>query len=125
MDPLVPVVPAVAPEDRGLAAITHLSGLAGYVIPLGGAIVPIVIWVAKKESPVIVGIAKQALLLNLIVFLLIAITAILWVTIILIPLVLLFWAFLGIVAIALPIVGAIKASQGIYYQYPVIGLMPG
>ena len=30
--------PTINPEDRGLAACTHLSGLAGYIIPLGGAI---------------------------------------------------------------------------------------
>jgi hypothetical protein len=125
MTQIVPVAPVIAPEDRGLAAITHLSGLAGYVVPLGGIIVPIVIWLARKDSAVIVAIAKQALLLNLVVFLLIAITAILWITILLIPLVVLFWAVLGIIALALPIVGAIKASQGIYYKYPVIGLGPG
>jgi uncharacterized Tic20 family protein len=115
----------IAPEERGLAAITHLSGLAGYIIPLGGVLVPIIIWIVKQESAVIAGIAKQALLLNLVVFVLVAATAVLWITIILIPLVVLFWIALGIVAIALPIVGAIKASQGDYYRYPVIGLPPG
>lgn len=115
----------IAPEERGLAAITHLSGLAGYLIPLGGVLVPIIIWIVKQESAVIAGIAKQALLLNLVVFVLVAATAVLWITIILIPLVVLFWVALGIVAIALPIVGAIKASQGDYYRYPVIGLPPG
>jgi uncharacterized Tic20 family protein len=56
---------------------------------------------------------------------LIAATAVLWITIILIPLVILFWIALGIGAIALPIVGAVKASQGTYYRYPLIGLLPG
>jgi uncharacterized Tic20 family protein len=111
-------------DDRGLAAITHLSGLAGYVVPLGGVLVPIIIWIVKSESAVISNIAKQAVLLNLIVFVLIAATAVLWITIILIPVVILFWCILGIVAIALPIVGAIKASQGDYYRYPVIGMGP-
>jgi uncharacterized Tic20 family protein len=111
-------------EDRGLAAITHLSGLAGYLVPLGGVIVPIVIWIVKSESAVISSIAKQAVLLNLLVFVLVAATAILWLTLILIPVVLLFWFVLGIIAVVLPIVGAIKASQGDYYKYPVIGMGP-
>lgn len=114
----------IPPEERGLAAITHLSGLAGYIIPLGGAIVPIIIWIMKQDSPVISGIAKQALLLNLIVFLLGAASTVLWLTIILIPLVILFWIVLGIIAIVLPIIGAIKASDGVYYRYPVVGLPP-
>jgi uncharacterized Tic20 family protein len=116
---------AILPQETGLAAMTHLSGLAGYVIPFGGVLVPIVIWLTKKDSPVIVGIAKQAILLNVIVFLLVAITAVLWLTLILIPLVILFWFALAVVAVAFPIVGAVKASQGIYYRYPVIGLPPG
>ena len=61
----------------------------------------------------------------MIVFVLGLVTAVLWITIILIPLVFLFWIALGIVALALPIAGAIKASQGDYYRYPVVGLPPG
>ena len=116
--------PSIAPEERTLAALTHLSGLAGYVIPLGGVLVPIVIWVAKSESRVVSSIAKQALLLNLVVFLLVGVTAALLLTIILIPLVILFWVLLGLAAIALPIVGAVRASGGVYYRYPVIGIVP-
>jgi uncharacterized Tic20 family protein len=114
--------PAIANEDRTLAALTHLSGLSGYVVPFGGVLVPIVIWIVRRDSLVISSIAKQAVLLNVIVFLLVAATAVLWVTIILIPAVLLFWCALAVVALALPIVGAIKANQGMYYRYPVVGV---
>ena len=115
---------SIEPPERGMAAITHLSGLAGYIIPFGGAIVPIVIWMVKKDSAVISTIAKQALLLNAMVYVLIGASALLFLTVILIPLVILFWVGLGITALVLPIVGAIKASDGTYYRYPVIGLTP-
>ena len=115
----------IEPADRGLAVCTHLAGLAGYVVPLGGAIVPIVIWIVKRDSAVIAGIAKQALLLNLIVIVLFLAALVLFFTVILIPLVFLFWIALLLAAIALPIVGAVKASEGEYYRYPVIGLPPG
>ena len=115
----------IEPADRSLAVCTHLSGFAGYFLPLGGVIVPIVIWMVKSESAVIAGVAKQALLLNLIVYVLAAASFVLFLTVILIPLVILFWIALGIFAVALPIVGAIKASEGEYYRYPVIGLPPG
>jgi uncharacterized Tic20 family protein len=114
----------IPPEERTLAALTHMSGLAGYIVPFAGVLVPIVIWIVKSESRVISAVAKQAILLNVVVFLLVAATAILWLTIILIPVVLLFWFVLTIVAIALPIVGAIKASEGRYYRYPVVGIAP-
>ena len=115
---------AIPPEDRALAAMTHLSGLAGYIIPLGGVLVPIIIWMTKKDAPIIAAIARQAILLNVIVFALIVATIVLWITIILIPLVILFWCVLGIAAVALPIVGAIKANGGVYYRYPVVGSNP-
>ena len=114
----------IPPEERTLAALTHLSGLAGYVIPFGGVLVPIVLWAIKKDSPVVSSIAKQAILLNVVVFLCLAGSAILWITVILIPLVILFWVALGIVAIVLPIVGAVRAFDGTYYRYPVVGVAP-
>jgi uncharacterized Tic20 family protein len=38
--------------------------------------------------------------------------------------VILFWILLGIAAVALPIVGAIKAWDGAYFRYPVVGVTP-
>lgn len=114
----------IAPEERGMAAITHLSGLAGYVIPFGGVLVPIIIWMMKKDSPVISTIAKQAILLNVIAFLFIGVIVALALTIILIPVAIVAGIVLFFSAIILPIVGAIKASDGTYYRYPIIGLIP-
>jgi uncharacterized protein len=115
---------AIPPEDRALAAMTHLSGLAGYIIPLGGVLVPIIIWMTKQDTPVIAAIARQAVLLNLTVFALVVVSFILWITIILIPLMIALCIALGIAAVALPVIGAIKANGGIYYRYPVVGSNP-
>jgi uncharacterized Tic20 family protein len=112
----------IAPEERGLAAVAHLSGLAGYIIPLGGLLVPIIIWIVKSDSRVISTVAKQALLLNVIVWILGIALIIPFVTIILMPIAILGWIGLGLIAIVLPIVGAIKASDGAYYRYPLVGL---
>jgi len=115
---------SIGPEERGLAAITHLSGLAGYIIPFGGVLVPIIIWIVKKDSAIISSIAKQAILLNVFAFLMIGVLVALALTIILIPVVIIAAIVLGLAAIALPIIGAIKASEGTYYRYPVIGIEP-
>jgi len=117
-------VDTIDPEERTLAAITHLSGLAGYLIPLGGIVVPIVIWVAKSDSRMISSIAKQAIVLNVVVFLAVMAAALLMLTVVLIPLVILLWIALGLAAIVLPIVGAVKAADGTYYRYPVVGVDP-
>jgi len=115
---------SIGPEERGLAAITHLSGLAGYIIPFGGVLVPIIIWVVKKDSAIISSIAKQAILLNVIAFLMIFVLVAIALTIILIPVAIIGGIVLGLGALALPIIGAIKASDGTYYKYPMVGIMP-
>ena len=115
------VIPA---QDRTLAILTHLSGLAGYIIPLGGILVPIIIWIVKTDDRVIAAIAKQAILLNIAVFVCGCALALLILTVILIPVVFFGWALLGLIAVILPIVGAVKASDGEYYTYPVVGSAP-
>ena len=115
---------SIAPAERGLAAITHLSGLAGYIIPFGGVLVPIIIWMVKKDSEIISSIAKQAILLNVIAFLMIAVVVAFVLTIILIPVAILLGCTLFLCALALPIIGAVKASDGTYYRYPVVGIVP-
>lgn len=115
---------SIGPEERGLAAITHLSGLAGYIIPFGGVLVPIIIWIVKKDSAIISSIAKQAILLNVIAFLMIFVLVAIALTIILIPVAIIGGIVLFLGAIALPIIGAVKANDGIYYKYPMVGIMP-
>src|SRR4029453_7618357 len=107
----------IAPEDRGLASMTHLSGLAGYIIPLGGVLVPIIIWLVKSNHPVISAIARQAILLNIVAFCLIIVGVVMFFTVILIPFAILLWIALALGALVLPIVGAIKANDGVYYRY--------
>ena len=62
--------------------------------------------------------------MNLIVFLLVCAGVVLFLTVILIPAVILAWVALGLAAIALPIIGAIRANEGRYYKYPVVGVTP-
>ena len=114
----------IAPEERGLATMTHLSGLAGYIVPFGGVAAPIIIWLMKKDSPVISSIAKQAILLNIVVFILVIVCIILSLTIVLAPLMFLLGITAAICAFAFPIVGAVKANDGTYYPYPIIGVTP-
>ena len=111
-------------EDRTWAVIAHLSGFTGYLIPFGGVIAPIVIIFAKSDSPVISTIAKQALVLNIVAFLSIIPIFILAITIILISVAWLLGALVTVAAIALPIIGAVKAWDGHYFRYPVVGRYP-
>jgi uncharacterized Tic20 family protein len=114
----------IDPRERGWAVIAHLSGLAGYLLPFFGIIAPIVIIFAREDSPVISAIAKQALFLNLAIFLCTIPIFILALTVILIPLTWVMSAMLSIIAFGLPVYGAIKASNGEFFEYPIVGRAP-
>ena len=118
-----PTIP-IAPEDRGLAILTHLSGLSGYIVPFGGVLVPILIWVMKRDSPLISAIARQAVILNFAVFIAFVCGVILAFTLVLIPVVFIGAIVLGLAAIVLPVMGAIRANDGVYFKYPVVGANP-
>src|SRR5436305_11762093 len=98
---------AIAPEEHTQAVLTHLSGLAGYLVPFAGIFVPLIILWVKQDSRVITSIAKQAVFLNLSVFAAIVIGIILCFTIVLIPFVIVAGFGMCVAVIALPIVGAI------------------
>ncbi len=61
-------------------------------------LVPIIIWIMKKDVPIISAIARQAVILNVAVFLAFGAAAVLLLTVILIPAVFLFWCLLAIAA---------------------------
>jgi len=119
-----PSILAIPSDRRAVAMLTHLSGLAGYLIPLGGVVVPIVIWAVKSDDRVVSAIARQALLLNVVVFVLAGALFLLFLTVLLIPVAVLGWIVLAFAAVVLPIVGAVKASGGEYFRYPLIGMNP-
>ncbi len=108
-------------KDRNLAILAHLSGLAGYLTFGAGIILPVVLWLALSDRPDISKIALQALVLNLVVAASGVVAFMLVLTVIGIPVAWLIGILATPIAVALPIVGAIKAAQGELYRYPVIG----
>lgn len=111
----------IAPDDNMWGVFIHLSQFCGYLVPLAGLIVPIVLWQIKKdESPVIDrhGIVVANWIIT--EFILGAIFGLLCFVLIGIPLV----AALVVAGIIFPIVGAIKAKNGEVWRYPFsIGIL--
>ena len=102
-------------ETRQWAVLLHLSTLLGFVLPVLGFIVPIIIWQWKKSE--LPGIdAHGKVVANAIV------SYIIWGAIAL-PLCLLLIGFfllwvLGILAVVFPIIAALKARDGELWDYP-------
>ncbi len=110
--------PIVSSEDKVLAIACHLSFLIG---GLGFLILPLVIYLVKRETSVFVSFhAREALNFHLSLLLYSICTIPLFFLlacffIILIPI----YAAIGIFALICAILAAVRASESVYYQYPL------
>lgn len=102
-------------EMRQWAMFLHLSQLAGYILPLLGLVVPIIIWQSKKDQFPILDVHGKNVI-NWIISELIygAICFVLMFVVIGIPLL----GILGILAVVFPIIGGIRANNGEVWRYP-------
>ena len=108
----------VAERDRETnqwAMFIHFSILAGWIVPIGGLILPIILWQLKKDE--LPGTVPHAhIVLNWIVSSLVYAVICFILTFILIGL-LGFFA-LAIVTIAYALIGGLKANEGKIWEYP-------
>ena len=103
-------------ENKQLLVLTHLSQLLDFVTGIGGFIVPLILWLTKKDEVFNMDTHGKAILnfrISMFIYLLICIPLIL----------LLGLGILGIIAIGFfyslfPIVNAIKASNNELPSYP-------
>ena len=103
-------------QTRQWAMFLHLSVFAGFVVPVAGLVLPIVLWQVKKaELPGIDPHGKVVVnwVLSAIIYALICIP--LFLVIVGIPLLI----AVGVLWIVFPIIGAIKASNGELWKYPL------
>jgi hypothetical protein len=113
--------PTAAPASKGIndnyIVIMHLSQFANYLLPLAGFVLPIVLWIVKKDEDEAIDRQGREIA-NWLIFELIAalVCGILIFVIIGIPLLIV----LGILGIVFPIMGAVKASNGEFYRYPMM-----
>ena len=103
-------------DTRTWSMLIHLSQFAGYVVPLAGLVVPIVLWQIKKND--LPGVdAHGKVVANWIISQMIyfAIGLALCFVIIGFPLLIV----LGILSIVSTIIGAVKANNGEVWKYPL------
>jgi len=95
--------------------LLHVSLLAGLIVPLGGFIVPIVLWNMKKDGEP--ELAPHATVVFNWMILSVLYFALSWLLVPLLVGIPLLW-MLGVLALVLPIVGAVKAANGEVWPYP-------
>jgi uncharacterized Tic20 family protein len=103
-------------DDNMLGVVCHLLSFAGFAVPFGNILGPLVLWLVKRaESPFLDAVGKEVVNFNISwsIYMLVAAFSILaLVGIVLFPLVALAW-------LILVILGAVNASNGKFHRYPL------
>jgi uncharacterized Tic20 family protein len=104
-------------EERTWAMASHIGSLLGFVlIPLANIIVPLVIWLVKKDTmPFVADQARESLNFQISVTIAVVVGMILMIFCI-------GWFVVfpaAIAGIVFSVIGGIKANDGIRYRYPV------
>lgn len=103
-------------SERQYAMFMHISQFAGSIIPLLGLVLPIVLWLNKKDKSAFIDANGKIVLNWIISFTIYAIAGAI--------LCLLLVGFIWLIALAICnlifiIIGAIKASNGELWPYPL------
>ncbi len=115
VEPVQPTAPTMDKETQQWAMFIHFSILAGWIVPIAGLIVPILLWQMKKDE--LPGIVPHAhVVLNWIVTSFVYAIICLILTFVLI-------GVLGFIALAIAtlifsIIGGLKANEGEVWEYP-------
>lgn len=102
-------------KDNNFGVILHLSQFAGWVVPLLGFLLPIILWQSRKDSEIIDQhgrVVTNWLLSSIIYFA---------VSFVLTPFVIGFFMLFALVLcnIIFVVIGAVKAGSGVAWKYPL------
>jgi uncharacterized protein len=119
-----PAPPSPGPDDDNIFGMVpttwftlmHLSQLGGFVVPMAGFVAPIVMWVISKDENADAD-RHGRIILNWMAsaFIYTIVCIALWIFIIGIPL----FMALGVTSIVFAIMGAAKAGDGEFWDYPL------
>jgi uncharacterized Tic20 family protein len=114
-DTIVPPTQGPSKDEKTFAMFCHLSALAGFIIPFGNIIGPLILWQMKKaESAFIDDQGKEALNFQITI----GIAALICFALLLVIIGAFLLPVVGLVALIFTIIGAIKANEGVTYRYP-------
>ena len=116
-NPQMGSTPPVANKDQNMwAMLCHLTALAGFIIPFGNIIGPLVIWMVKKdEFPLVDDQGKESLNFQISMTIYYIVSAIL--IIVLIGILMLIG--LAVFSLIMIIIAMVKANDGVAYRYPL------
>ena len=108
--------PVLTQDEKNWGMFCHIAVFTGFLIPFGNIIAPLVLWLMKKdEKPFVDYHGKEVINFQLTLLIVVAVS---WLLIFIVIGFFLLGA-IGIFALIVTIIGAIKARQGEYYRYPL------
>lgn len=102
-------------DERMWGMFCHLSGLAGFLIPFGNIIGPLIVYSLKKdEYPFVKDQGRESLNFQIssTIYILISVVAVLFIIGIF------FLLIVPLVVLILTVIASVKANEGEYYRYP-------
>lgn len=115
VDPVTDPTGLPTPDERTWGMVAHLAALAGFVLPFGNILGPLVVWLVKRDHSVFIAAeAKEALNFNISI----AIGGVVCFMLFLLSIGVLFAALLVLFWLVMIIIAALKANEGIAYRYP-------
>lgn len=103
-------------DEKNIAMILHGASFAGYMIPMGNILGPLIVWLMKRdEMPFVNACGKNCLnfKISLLIYALISgVLAFIGIGFLLL-------AAIGLLDIVVTIIAIVKASEGKVYQYPL------
>ncbi len=103
-------------NERMWAMFCHLSAFAGFIIPFGSIIGPLVVWSIKKDQyPLVDDQGKEALNFNISMIIYYLASFILILVIVGIPLLIALFFYNLIITV----VASIRANDGVRFRYPL------
>ena len=103
-------------DERTWAMLCHFSTYIGFLFPFGNIIVPLIIWLSKREDlPLVEDQGREVLNFQISMTIYFIISGILCIILIGIPI------LIGLIIFdfIITIVAAISANDGKYYRYPI------
>jgi uncharacterized Tic20 family protein len=111
-----PALVPTTPEEKTWGMACHLSALAGYAVPFGNIIGPLLVWLLKKDTmPFVDDQGKESLNFQITVTIAALVAGLLILVLIGIPLL----VAVALTDVVMIVLASVKTSEGVAYRYPV------
>lgn len=108
----------ITPEERNMAMFCHLGSLAGYILPLGNILLPLILWLVNKDKmPFVNDQGKESV--NFQISITIYVLASLLIGIVTCGIGLLLMFVPVVFALVMAIIASLEANKGVAYRYPL------